>query len=229
MSKSLELCIDTSTRYASVAISSYGTILVNLSWHSQLNHSVELVPAIQDILRRTGIKISDLSAVFVARGPGGFSALRVGISFAKSLASARSLPIVSVPTLDIESQPFMNLERPVCAVIQAGKEKIYSGLYHPKRATTESCDLEYKVFKPNELIDSLPDKTLICGEAANTIGMLICSKSLIVVDSGPPTRNGVALGRLGYERLKEGNIDDAIKLEPIYLHGSQIKSASRNR
>ena len=112
MSKSLELCIDTSTRYASVAISSSGTILVNLSWYSQLNHSVELVPAIQDILSRTGVKISDLSAVFVARGPGGFSALRVGISFAKSLASARNLPIVSVPTLDIESQPFMNLGRP---------------------------------------------------------------------------------------------------------------------
>ena len=229
MFKSLELCIDTSTRYASVAISSSGKTLVNLSWYSRLNHSVELVPAIQDILNRAEVEISDLSAVFVARGPGGFSALRVGISFAKSLAYARNLPIVSVPTLDIESQPFMTLGYPVCAVIQAGREKIYSGLYHPQKATTCSYDVEYGMFKPNELPDSIPHKTLICGEAAETIKMLNCSKSLIVLDSGPPTRNGVALGILGYERLKEGNIDDPVKLEPIYLHGSQIKSASRNR
>ena len=67
---SLELQIDTSTRYACVGLSSEGRTLVEIAWRSERNHSVELVPAINRALEQVGAEIGDLGAVFVASGPG---------------------------------------------------------------------------------------------------------------------------------------------------------------
>ena len=125
----MELCIDTSTRYASVAVSMDGAIAAQLSWRSARNHSVELVEALRLVMERSRVAMDDLDAVFVARGPGGFSALRVGISFAKSLAMATGAPLVGVGTLDAEALPYLESGRPVCAAIEAGRRALYVGLY----------------------------------------------------------------------------------------------------
>ena len=228
MSNPLELSIDTSTRYASVAISVCGKVSVSLTWHSNRNHSVELVPAIQEVLGRVHGTIADLSAVFVAKGPGGFSALRVGISFAKSLADSRDIPLIAIPTLDVESYPFLGIGNPVCSVIKAGKTKVYAGKYDLNKGVDGHPDVEYGVFKPTDLLDSLHVRTLICGEAAGIFRNLSDPTSLRIVSSEPPTRTGSVLAKLGYNRLKSDDIDEPASLQPIYLHGAQLKSASRN-
>ena len=123
----MELVLDTSTRYASVAVSREGTIVAELSWRSERNHSVELVPAIRRVAEQAGVTLDDAAAVIVAQGPGGFSALRVGISMAKAFAMARGIPLVGVNTLDAEAQPFLGTGLPVCAIIGAGRTKVYAG------------------------------------------------------------------------------------------------------
>ena len=97
----MELSIDTSTRQASIGLSQNGDIIAKNSWKSEQNHSKECFPKIIDLLEKTNLKSSDIHAVFVSKGPGGFSALRVGISIAKSFAIGSKIPIVGVPSLDI--------------------------------------------------------------------------------------------------------------------------------
>ena len=110
----MELCIDTSTRYASVSCSDKGELLQELTWRSQRNHSVELAPAVETLLARQKVSVKDLEAVFVAKGPGAFSALRVGMSLAKSLSvgaeiprsgkkDSRDIPEVFPPEFDAQS------------------------------------------------------------------------------------------------------------------------------
>jgi len=103
----MELSIDTSTRYASVAISREGETIAELTWRSERNHSVELVPAIREVIARVGIETRDLNAIFIAKGPGGFSALRVGMSTAKAMAVSLEIPLVAVGTLDVEVAPYL--------------------------------------------------------------------------------------------------------------------------
>ena len=88
----MELSIDTSTRYASVALSKNSQVTHALSWRSEQNHSVECVPAIRRLMEQAGVSPEDVEAVFVARGPGGFSALRVGVSVAKAMSMAQGIP-----------------------------------------------------------------------------------------------------------------------------------------
>ena len=117
----MELAIDTSTRYAGVCLSQEGRVLVSRSWYSRQNHTVELLPAVQELLKEAGAIARDLECVFVAIGPGGFSALRVGLSTAKGLCTGLNIPLVALNTLDVEAEPYRDHELPACALLDMGR------------------------------------------------------------------------------------------------------------
>ena len=69
------------------------------------------------ILGRTEASPADLEAIAVALGPGGFSALRVGLSCAKGLAMPTDTPLIGVGTLEMEAYPYASTGLPICAVL----------------------------------------------------------------------------------------------------------------
>ena len=221
----MELQIDTSTRYASVGLSIDGRAIVELSWRSDRNHSVELVPGINRALDHAGATVKELSAVFVASGPGGFSALRVGMSTAKALASARSIPLVTVGTLDIEMLPFTGLRSPVCAIIGAGRNRLYVG-----RRILDEATIQARLMSTDQFMDALSPDTLYCGEAVSEHAAEIQRRlgpQAVLADCPPPTRPASRLARLGFNKMLEGQTVDAATVEPIYLRSSQVNSAER--
>ena len=221
----MELQIDTSTRYASVGLSIEGRSLVEISWRSERNHSVELTPAINRALEHAGARITDLTAVFSASGPGAFSALRVGMSTAKAIASTRGIPLVIVGTLEIEVQPFRELGLPICAVTSAGRNRVYTG-----RTVADSDSLEAEVEALDEFLEGASTDVLYCGEAVFELADEIRSKAgpgVMLHRSAPPTRGASDLAHMGYRKLQEGQTVDPGVAEPIYLRSSQIASAAR--
>ena len=220
----MELCIDTSTRYASVGISEEGRVLAELAWRSERNHSVELAPALRRVMEHAGVEMDDLTAVFAALGPGGFSALRVGLSVAKSLAMARGVPLVGVNTLDVEAAPFHGLGGPLSAVIGAGRSKVYLATY-PGPASTNG---DYRVVERERLAEALRESTILCGEEACAVRDLVGAR-ISVIDTPPPTRSASALAKLAYERLRARETDDPDVLQPIYMHSAQFEKAKQAR
>lgn len=220
----MELSIDTSTRYAAVGISKEGRIVAELAWRSERNHSVELAPAMRRVMEQAGVRMEDLTAVFAAVGPGGFSALRVGLSVAKSLAMARGLPLVGVNTLDIEAVPFRGLAGPLSAVIGAGRTKVYLATYD----SPASLGGEYRVVERERLEETLCEGTIVCGEEAGAVVDLM-GTGISVIETPPPTRTASALAKLAYERLGAGETDDPDTLQPIYMHSAQFEKAKQAR
>ena len=220
----MELCIDTSTRYASVGISKEGRIVVELAWRSERNHSVELAPALRRVMEHAGVRMEDLTAVFAAQGPGGFSALRVGLSVAKSLAMARNLPLVGVNTLDIEAVPFHGIGAPLATVIGAGRSKVYLGTYDG----STSHEGDYRVVERERLEETLSEGTIVFGEEAGAVRNL-AGTEISVIETPPPTRSASALAKLAYERLRVGETDDPDTLQPIYMHSAQFEKAKQAR
>ena len=223
----MELSIDTSTRYASVALSRQGAALVEITWRSERNHSVELVPAIREVLRRGRTSVSELESIFVARGPGGFSALRVGISTAKTLAVSLEIPLVSVGTLDAEARPYLSVGRRVCAIINAGRDRLYVGWFD---SASKQEQPEYEVLTGEELLRKIEGDTLLCGEEASVMAESVRERHgerAFIPEMRPPTRRAGTIADLGYSRLQSGERDDPISLEPLYLRSSQVETANR--
>lgn len=220
----MEISIDTSTRYASVAISQKGETVAELTWRSERNHSVELVPAIRELTARAGVDIKSLEAVIIAKGPGGFSALRVGMSTAKAMAVSLDVPLIAVGTLDVEVAPYLQLGYPVCGLIGAGRTRVYVGMYDAKE------DPAYEVVNTEEFLPTVRPGVLYCGEAVHDLARELTRRigtDLVIADVPPPTRGAGAFAALGYRKWQSGQVEDALTAEPMYLRSSQVDTANR--
>ena len=219
------LAIDTSTRNASVALSEGTRIVATLAWHSTVNHSAELMPAVAQLLEGRGVHPRQLDAVAVALGPGGFSALRTGLSAAKGLAMAAGIPIIGVGSLDSETHIFRQAGMPVCALLEAGRGEVSSVLI----ASNGERYREDRISSPDDLLDEIHSYTnlgpvLFCGE-----GMPPWAESIrnsmggqAVLCHTPPSARGGALAALAQERLERGHTDDLDTLQPEYLRMPSI-------
>ena len=96
----MQLAIDSSTDTASLAITRGNEVLAELTWRCGQNHSVELMPRLSRLLEQANIDLKSISGIIVARGPGSFNGLRVGISTAKGLAFSLGVPLVGINTLE---------------------------------------------------------------------------------------------------------------------------------
>ncbi len=222
----MELAIDTSTRYAAVGLCEDGDLLAELAWRSERNHSVELMPAIDLLLRRAGCKVAAIEAIYVASGPGGFSALRVGMSAAKAMASALGVPLAAVGTLDVEAQPYLGLGKSVCALVGAGRTRVYVGRFAAGELAT------YEVVDRVGLADVASADAVFCGEGAAEMADEIRAAfgaGVAIAAVAAPTRRAGTLGALGHKALRDGRAADVDSLEPMYLRSSQVANADRAR
>lgn len=92
------LAIETATRAATVAVASGPRTLQETVGQPT---TAMLVPAIHGLLDSLGLSVKQLHAVAVDIGPGSFTGLRVGIAFAKTLAFAAEIPLVTVSSLEL--------------------------------------------------------------------------------------------------------------------------------
>ena len=106
--------------------------------------SETLVSARSGELRATLRQIArdkTITKVAVVTGPGSFTGLRVGVSFAVGLAMGLRVPIVPLPTLDLQAA---RSDEPVTAIADAGRGRFYfrlpdgtSGVGEPAGIPTE--------------------------------------------------------------------------------------------
>ncbi len=90
------LCIDTATAHSGVAITDdKKSVYLEL----ETNHaSDEILEKIDQLVKKTNIQLSDLKGVFVIKGPGSFTGLRVGIAVANQFAHQLKIPIIGLKT-----------------------------------------------------------------------------------------------------------------------------------
>ena len=127
------LAVDTSTAQVGLALYDGAQVIGEYAWRSSQRHTVELAPAISELLTRCGITMDDIRAVGVALGPGSFTSLRVGLSLVKGLALSRHIPLVGIPTLDILAAAQAASRLPLVVAIQAGRGRFAVGWYKSSR------------------------------------------------------------------------------------------------
>ena len=82
------VAIETSSRVGSVAIGLGPDMLERLTFGAELNHAVELLPAMDQLTCRQGWPAGGVDHLYVSAGPGSFTGLRIGITVARALALA---------------------------------------------------------------------------------------------------------------------------------------------
>lgn len=94
------ISINTASRFCSVTIS-LSNHIETLQSESKLSHSSELAVNVKSLIGKHNLTAKDLDFILVNIGPGSFTGLRIGVSFAKGLSMSHNIPIVPINSFDI--------------------------------------------------------------------------------------------------------------------------------
>ena len=182
------------------------------------------MPAIRRVLEMSNATPGDLTGVGVALGPGGFSAVRVGMSAAKGLALPLKLPLVGVGTLEMEGYPYASIGLPVRPLIDAGRREVATALFKGPGPAWGKLE-EERVSDMDGLVSSVLEPTLLCGEGVRSrVGQLreALGDRAVLVEGYTPSTRLWSLGAISSRRLGRGEADDPAALQPMYLRRPSI-------
>jgi tRNA threonylcarbamoyladenosine biosynthesis protein TsaB len=212
------LAVDTSTAQVGLALYDGAQVIGEYAWRSSQRHTVELAPAIFELLTRCGLMMDDVRALGVALGPGSFTSLRVGLSLVKGFALARNLPLIGIPTLDIlaAAQPLSKI--PLLVAIQAGRGRLAAGRYKRSRGSWQAKG-PAKVVTVKALIEEVESPVILCAElTAGERETLSASPDIHLASPANSVRRPAILAERAWERWHAGDVDNRSTLAPIYLH-----------
>ena len=215
------LAVDTSTTYVGLAVLDRAQVIGEYIWRSNQHHTIELAPAVAELLVRSGLTMENIQALGVALGPGSFTSLRVGLSLVKGLALARHLPLVGIPTLDIHaaSQPAAKIQ--LLAAIQAGRGRLGVGWYKSTKNGWQAKG-PARVATVDTLIEEIQSPSIVCGEfSAEERQRLEHVEHIKLVSPSQSLRRPSILAELAWARWQNGETDDEATLAPIYLHTAE--------
>ena len=219
----MELSLDTASDWAGIALSEEGRALAELTWHCPRRHSVELMPAVEGLLERTAVSKEQLTAVFVCTGPGGYASLRVGVSTAKGLAFALSIPLVGVGRLEAEAYAHSSHPHPgpLCPLHLAGRSEVAWALYAGTASTWQELSAP-RLSPIDDLPRLVPGDALFCGEDIERLAPELVRRGIEPARMASALRRPSHLASLGWRRLAAGLGDDPRSLVPLYLREPAI-------
>jgi len=123
------LAINTSSVAFSMALmSESGIVAAEYFMSSGPANFKSLMPALHDFFVSSKTDMGDIRALTVAKGPGSFTGLRVGISVAKGICRGLGIPIIGVSTLEALVGQLAYSSYPLCPVISSRKGEIFTPL-----------------------------------------------------------------------------------------------------
>ena len=218
----MRLAIDTSTDIASLALVQGDQVLAESTWRCGQNHTVELLPRLARLLNEAKIELQAISCVIVAKGPGSFNGLRVGIGTAKGLALSLGIPIIGISSLEVEAYRHAETGLPICPIFNAGREEIATAMYQKK--DNRWCQLVAEhITTVDALCSEITGKTIFCGELvpliANQLRKRLRQRAIIAPAEPRPAS---LLAELAKQRLEAGDYDHPATLQPLYLRRPAI-------
>lgn len=130
------LAIDTSNYTLGIALLREDTVIAEYITYLKKNHSVRAMPAVHSLLNDCDMAPQDLSKIVVAKGPGSYTGVRIGVTLAKTLAWSLDIPISAVSILRRLRQMagILTSDQPI---FDARRGQVYTGLYQYKNGLLE--------------------------------------------------------------------------------------------
>ena len=133
------LCIETATGMCSVALCDGKRVIALKESGEGRSHASLLTLFILELLSESGIKAADLDAVAVSKGPGSYTGLRIGVSAAKGISYAASIPLIGIDTTYSMFHGFLGVAKDrynitsddlFCPLLDARRMEVYSAVFN---------------------------------------------------------------------------------------------------
>lgn len=120
------LAMDTSNATLAVAVHEDHQLLGQIQTTVNKNHSISLMPAIDQLMQMVNVKPTDLDRIVVAQGPGSYTGLRIGVTTAKTLADTLNIDLVGVSSLKVLAANCVNISEIIVPIFDARRKNVYA-------------------------------------------------------------------------------------------------------
>ena len=221
----LILLIETGTDICSVGIARDGELLSLRESDEGRDHAKKVACFVDELLRETGVQPDELDAVAVGMGPGSYTGLRIGVSFAKGLCYGLEKPLIAIGSLnalaavaredyeagilDIDAWEGARL----CPMVDARRMEVYTQIFDAQGAPLTEVSAEvigeesFLEFRHKE-----GEPLVIFGNGAAKCRELLPDAHWVQV---APSARGLA--RPAQEAFDAGKFEDVAYFEPFYL------------
>lgn len=211
------LHIDTSNQPLSVAITEGSEVLAEFNSGMRINHSITMMSQIESLLEYTKLEMKDIEGIVVAKGPGSYTGLRIGVTAAKTLAYTLNIPLYAVSSLAAIAATVRMHEFLLVPVIDARRNHVYAGIYRYKGVKLELVedDTYISIDDLNQKLKEQHLPYLFIGMDAEKLAEQLKGPSYYCIPRSAEMR------RL----INESYLVNAHTFEPTYL---RISEAERN-
>lgn len=162
--------------------------------------------------------MDDLQLVAVSIGPGSFTGLRIGLSYAQGLCMGKKIPIVGVNNHQIlaENCPY-GYKNSVFTIIEARQDEVYLGKMNRNYTYFEIED--HRIVNKKTLADEIPENSVLIFSGEACINELILKdllkRKISIINSA---RYSAALtAKIGWQKYQKKGADNIAELEPLYI------------
>ena len=220
---SLILCIETGTDICSVGLSRDGELISLRESDEGRDHARNVALFVDELLRENDIAAEELSAVAVGMGPGSYTGLRIGVSFAKGLCYGLQIPLVAVGSLDSMVQVAREdhdagiidvdnwNDAVLCPMVDARRMEVYTQMFDTQGQPLNEVKAE--IVTEESFKEGRNERQLVIfGNGATKCHEVLNDATYINVT---PSARGLAA--LAHQRLEAGQTEDIAYFEPFYL------------
>ena len=219
---SLILCIETGTDVCSVGLAENGE-LVALRESCGRDHARNVAVYVDELLRERDIDADEIDAIAVGKGPGSYTGLRIGVSFAKGLCYGLRKPLIAIGSLDalvevaredaeagiVDVDDFERAT--LCPMVDARRMEVYTQLFNIEGVA--KSDVSAEIITEETFSDVRANgKLVIFGNGAEKCCEVLSDALYISVT--PSARGIVALAEQAFNAEK---FEDLAYFEPFYL------------
>lgn len=231
---SLILCIETGTDVCSVGIARDGELLSLRESDEGRDHARKVGVFVDELLRETDIAPDDLDAVAVGKGPGSYTGLRIGVSFAKGLCYGLRKPLLAVGSLDALVEVAREdyeagilavddwQHARLCPMVDARRMEVYAQVFDSQGTPLTDVSAEVVSEESFAAYRQAGEPFVIFGSGARKCADLLAGATFVEVT---PSARGLA--RLAQQALDEGRTEDIAYFEPFYLKDFVVTTSKK--
>ncbi|MGR3741387.1 tRNA (adenosine(37)-N6)-threonylcarbamoyltransferase complex dimerization subunit type 1 TsaB [Companilactobacillus sp. DQM5] len=123
------LAFDTSNTVLSVSIDEDGKQLSSYFSDEKKTHSITLLPAIDESLKKAELTMKDIDQIIVAQGPGSFTGVRIAVTTAKTLAWTLNIDLKGVSSLELIAANINKQDVIIVPYFDARRSNVFAGAY----------------------------------------------------------------------------------------------------
>ncbi|HEX9826255.1 MAG TPA: tRNA (adenosine(37)-N6)-threonylcarbamoyltransferase complex dimerization subunit type 1 TsaB [Flavobacteriaceae bacterium] len=211
----LLLNIETTTTNCSVSLSKEGeTLVLKEDYSTNFSHAESLHVFIDDVVKSAKIKLSEIDAIAVSKGPGSYTGLRIGVSAAKGLCFSLDKPLISVSTLVSLSHQVKIDNGFIVPMLDARRMEIYSAVFDANHHQIR--EIQAQILDESSFLDYLnKDKVYFIGNGVEKTKTVIQHKNATFIENKLPSAK--EMGTLAFEKYKNNDFENVAYFEPFYL------------